>query len=63
MNCQEVLSSGKPDDDVTVATQKLVEAIAGYKHAAGSVKSLSPKAKAAGGPKGKAKAKAKAAAA
>ncbi len=39
-------------------TQQLVGNVASYKNAAGSVKSLLPKAKAAGKAKGKAKAKA-----
>ena len=55
---QEALSRGEIGESLCGPTQKLVAAIAGYKSAATSVKSLLPKAKAAGKAKGKAKAQA-----
>lgn len=54
---QGALAAGRDGETLVELTQALVEAIASYKGAAASVKSLMPKAK------GKAKAKAKAAAA
>ena len=55
---QEALADGKEGDVLVPLTQQLVGNVASYKNAAGSVKSLLPKAKAAGKAKGKAKAKA-----
>ena len=52
---QAALAAGRDGDTLVELTQALVEAIASYKSAAASVKSLMPR--------GKAKAKAKAAAA
>lgn len=55
---QVALASGTDGDELYPMTQKLTSVIAAYKSAAGSVKSLLPKAKGKANPKGKAKAKA-----
>ena len=60
MGWQEALANGQEGDTLVPLTQALVSKASHYKNAAASVRSLLPKAKAAGKAKGKAKAKAKA---